>query len=74
MLQGRWEHNVIFDGNYFLVIGGSDKLMTEKCSYYGSKMTCQLQEPTLNEYELYPELFLVPADFCTESQQNTVET
>ena len=28
MLQGRWEHNVIFDGNYFLVIGGSDKLMT----------------------------------------------
>ena len=65
LVTGRRDHGAIFDGTYFLVAGGyGDTYKTEKCSLTGSTMTCQQQEPELNGYEEYPELFLVQDDFC----------
>ena len=63
---GRWGHNVIFDGEVFIVVGGSGTMKTEKCSLSGSTMTCSEQNPTLANYYWYPALVMVPEDFCTE--------
>ena len=65
LITGRMVHGAIFDGSYFLVIGGfDDYYQTEKCSFSGSTMTCTQQQPDLYRYQMYPELFLVPNDFC----------
>ena len=66
---GRAGHNVIYDGQFMLVIGGGSKaldnaVMTEKCSVSGGQVTCVTQTPELTGYQYYPEVFLVPADYC----------
>ena len=64
LVAGREDHGAIFDGIYFLIIGGyGETIKTEKCSLSGSTMTCQQQQPELTEYQQYPELFLVPDNF-----------
>ena len=76
-MTGRDEHGAIFDGTYFLVAGGwsySNRFKTEKCSLSGSTMTCQEQQPELLRYERYPELFLVPDDFCRSTLSTTTKT
>ena len=64
----RDQHNVIYDGEVFMVIGGqfSDNLHSEKCSLSGSTMTCTRQKPYLTDYSRTPALIMVPEDFCTE--------
>ena len=65
--SGRYVHNVIFDGEVFMVIGGNEgELKTEKCSLSGGRMTCTEQSPILEYYSMTPALFMVPEDFCTE--------
>ena len=65
LARSRKDHGAIFDGAYFLVAGGySSSYKTEKCSFSGSTITCQQQEPTLSSYEQNPELFLVSDGFC----------
>ena len=65
LMTGRDHHSAIFDGSYFLVVGGlGGSFKTEKCSLVGSSMTCEQQEPELVKYEAYPELFLVDDDYC----------
>ena len=61
----RSGHNVIFDGAHFLVIGGAGtRLKTEKCTLVNGQMTCAEQNPELTKFAFYPELYLVPLDFC----------
>ena len=64
----RHGHNVIFDGNYALVIGGytdNDVLLpTEKCRVSTNGVICTEQSPSLYRYLNYPELFMVPWNFC----------
>ena len=69
--SGRDGHNVIFDGAHFLVIGGGGyggggygNYETERCTLVNDQMTCANQNPALTDYYIYPELFLVPLDFC----------
>ena len=64
--EGRTGHGAIFDGAYFLIIGGTDQYYTERCSLddNDSAMVCSQQEPRLYKYSDYPELFLVPGNFC----------
>ena len=63
--EGRRTHNVIFDGDYLLVIGGySGTLPTEKCTLSTSGVNCTEQNPLLRFYSHYPELFLVPSNVC----------
>ena len=64
--NGRYAHGVIFDGEKFLVVGGSvsgDLVTNEVCTLEGSSMTCVEQSPVLNFYTFYPELFLVSENF-----------
>ena len=76
LVIGRAGHNVIYDGQFLLVVGGeygytqSDfTVMTEKCSIFnnGREMACASQTPELTDYSDYPELFLVSVGYCTES-------
>ena len=62
--SGRVAHNVIFDGAHFLVIGGERTHKTEKCTLANNQMTCAEQNPELTDYVRYPELYMVPSDFC----------
>ena len=64
--SGRSGHNVIFDGAHFLVIGGEYFKKTENCTMVNGQMTCAEQKPELTSYAYYPELYMVPIDFCKE--------
>ena len=59
-------HNAIFDGQYVLVVGGGGRKKTEKCSISNDQMTCVSQLPELIDYAYYPEVFLVPEDYCKQ--------
>ena len=68
---GRHSHNVIYDDHYVLVVGGfksvdeSDSyLPTERCIVSTSGVNCTEQNPLLSYYADYPELFIVPTNFC----------
>ena len=64
LISGRNFHNAIYDGSSLIVVGGWDTQKTERCEIYSDQITCTAQNPELNYYEAYPELFLVPVDFC----------
>ena len=69
LLIARRAHNTIYDGSKFLIIGGivgetADDVETEQCQFIDNEISCVLQNPVLNNYQYYPELYLVPADFC----------
>ena len=65
---GRNGHNAIFDGTYALIIGGWAgsyvKVPTEKCSLTSDGISCTSQNPSLYYYFRYPELFMIPYDYC----------
>ena len=69
LVKARYGHNVIYDGQYLLVIGGRGNKMSEKCSitndFYG-QVACTSQTPQLTDYKSYPELYLVHDDYCRE--------
>ena len=64
LVTQRRQHNVIFDGNNLLVIGGEGEFKTEKCTTSSEQVSCIEQNPSLRYYSTYPELFLAPFDFC----------
>ena len=68
LAAARRGHNIIYDGNYLLVIGGGGNYMSEKCSIGedGQVTTCTSQTPQLDFYAWYPELLFVPADYCRQ--------
>ena len=77
MTAPRRAHNVVFNDNGFLIIGGRNTLdkendhsrPTEKCTIQNDTISCTTQAPTLTYYEYYPELFLVPETFCKDFPQ-----
>ena len=64
LVTGRHTHNAIYDGQYVLVVGGDGTFQTEKCSISNEQVSCSDQSPELINYDYYPEVFLVPEDFC----------
>ena len=62
--SGRYGHNAVFDGSVILVVGGASTQQTEKCVISCSEVSCTTQSPELTLYVNYPELFLVPSNFC----------
>ena len=71
MNQARYGHNVIYNGFFIMVIGGRSEdnyfrgeVQTERCSIINGSFSCFSQTPELKDYFGYPELFLVPDDFC----------
>ena len=61
--QGRYGHTVVFDGTFFMVIGGSGTENIERCSWKDSSMECTQLESSTRSYYLYPEVFILPDDF-----------
>ena len=75
MNDGRSRHGVIFDGEYFIVAGGyngasnNNNVATERCKIVDTEeslILCRTQAPTLTNYQTYPELFMVPNDYCLD--------
>lgn len=70
LVAKRSGHNAIFDGEVLIVVGGAgplydDSIMSEVCSVVnGTEMMCESQEPELDGYGYYPELFSVWPAFC----------
>ena len=68
--NARFGHNAIYvPSEGILVIGGSVKgqpipLKTEICTIFGENLSCREQTPALENYLTYPELFIVPDNFC----------
>ena len=64
----RFWHAVVYDGQYFYLIGGTDRdgntMATEKCTYKDKKFNCGKQQPTLSNFGSYPEVYSVSPDFC----------
>ena len=67
LVQGRLGHNAIYEGSSILVVGGFYTHKTEKCIFSNAQITCSEQDPELHEYYAYPELVLVPNNFCETS-------
>ena len=66
LIQGRHGHNAIVVQGEILVVGGySGSIKTERCIEIDGQMQCGAQEPELEYYTYYPELFAVPDNFCT---------
>ena len=65
--QGRSGHNIIEIQDQILVVGGAYKFKTERCNFVEGKIHCTEQEPKLEYYTLFPELFAVPKDYCNSS-------
>ena len=77
MNQARYGHNVIYNGVFIMVIGGRSEekdfngevqteRISERCSIINESISCFSQTPELKDYFGYPELFLVPDDFCKQ--------
>ena len=69
--QARQGHAVIFAQGAFLVTGGlfnasNFSFNTEHCLVEDgtNSIECVTQEPVLELYGFYPEMFLVPANYC----------
>ena len=62
--QARDGHNVMYDGQYLMVVGGGPEGQTEKCTLADGLISCTSQNPLLYLYVDYPEIFLVSDDFC----------
>ena len=64
----RFWHAVVHDGQYFYLIGGTDRdgsgMATEKCTYQDRKFSCEKQQPTLSNFGSYPEVHSVSPDYC----------
>ena len=70
LINARYGHNAIYvPSEGIMVIGGSVKgqpipLKTEICTILGENLFCREQNPALENYLMYPELFIVPDNFC----------
>ena len=68
--QARYGNGVIVRQGQFVVVGGignsnSEKLRsTERCYFENESIQCTTTEPVLDVYYQYPELMLVPEDYC----------
>ena len=64
LISGRRGHNAIYDGSSLIVVGGDFDQKTERCEISNGQTTCTAQNPKLDAYKFFPELFLVPVNFC----------
>ena len=65
LFHKRAAHNAIFHGSSLIVVGGNHLRETERCEISNGQTTCTAQNPELDYYADYPELFLVPVNFCS---------
>ena len=59
----RSKHGVILVDKTFMVIGGSSTRSNEACLYNKGRFTCDKKASSLTNYQGYPLLFLVDANY-----------
>ena len=64
---GRWGHAVVDRENDFIIVGGGGTISTERCVLENDEMTCEVVEPNLTKFYIYPEAMLVDKDFCVNN-------
>ena len=71
LLEKRQKNNVIEVQGQFLILGGEIKkdgllgtVQTEKCVFEETKLQCSEQDPLLENYSNFPELFHISEDYC----------
>ena len=63
----RDSHGAIYNGERIIVAGGYGSYKTESCSVEENGIVnCIEQAPTLYDYDLYPEMYLVDGAFCKD--------
>ena len=65
--QPREGHAVFFDGEQFLIVGGTSRqdevLKTENCMPYGKQVTCSQQQNGLTDFWSDSQIFLLDAHY-----------
>ena len=65
MIKARHAHGVLFNGDVFIIAGGSSNPVTEHCFIdRAGLITCFEQTPTLEQFSYYPEMYIVDSDYC----------
>lgn len=62
--EARTGHGVIMNKGNFIIVGGMDYKKTERCTLEGQSIHCKLINPGLDYYMGYPEMMIVPSDYC----------
>ena len=63
----RYGHGVVAINDYFMVVGGYGYKSTEKCKIFGGHLSCSKLDQKLENFAVYPELFIIDPDRCTPS-------
>ena len=64
--QPRSGHSLILHQGAFVIVGGYPNwpLGTERCNLHGDSILCTSVDPYLTEYKFWPEMMIVPSDYC----------
>ena len=66
--EARLGHGVIAQKGEFIVVGGDgiidEGTKTERCSLSDDSIQCTSVDPELYDYFFYPEMMLVPENYC----------
>ena len=68
--QSRSGHSVILHQGAFVNVGGYPNWLhgTERCELDGDSVICTTVDPYLAEYKFWPEMMIVPSDYCEISK------
>jgi len=65
LFHRRRGHGAIVTNGVMLVIGGRLHEPSERCEFnIDGTMNCHIQDPVLNDYRYYPEMYVVEDNFC----------
>ena len=62
--QARYNHRVSILRGEFIVVGGNQEQMTERCTRNDVKIQCTDVEPSLKNYVSSPEMMRVSDGYC----------
>ena len=63
----RSNHNAIWTGSSFLVVGGDGKNLVEVCNFDKRFIDCERQRPKLSWLGSFPKLFVVDEPYCNST-------
>ena len=63
--SNRYHHNAIqLENGDIMVFGGTGEFGTDLCTWNEGTLQCERQNPFVNRYTAWPEMFYVTNDFC----------
>ena len=64
LLEPRWLHRSVIVANAIVHVGGIGKQYFEKWIWENSQFTIKQSTEYLDDYDMWPETFVVSADYC----------